>query len=281
MQIGTPAHRELFCRSFMESHVTYHPSRLPWPVLEGETLELIRSIPFWEEALHTERQAGLMVSAFAEEVSDPLIREAIALQGVEETRHGQLIQYLINYYQIPVNLRPQPQLPPNLTPAFIRFGYTECFDSFFALGLFELARQSGLFPASLFRIFEPVIHEEVRHIVFFVNWVNYLQIHQGRPWKPLRDLYALSNYGQALHTLWRSLTSTTVTNDDTFTSNGAKLFKVDLTPELLLRTCLRENHRRLGQFDPELLRPEFLPQLSGFACRILLRIPGRRPATAS
>jgi hypothetical protein len=38
MKIGSEAHKELFCRSFMESHQKYEPEQLPWPDLDDASL---------------------------------------------------------------------------------------------------------------------------------------------------------------------------------------------------------------------------------------------------
>lgn len=119
MKLGSEEHKELFCRSFIESHLEFEPEKLPWPVLDSVALERIRSIPFWKEALSTERQAGAMVSAFAATISDPLLREAIALQALEETRHSRLIEFLINHYNIQISQPPEPVLPSNIKTAFL------------------------------------------------------------------------------------------------------------------------------------------------------------------
>jgi hypothetical protein len=78
MKLGSEQHKELFCRSFINSHLKYEPEQLPWPELDGLALERLQAIPFWKEALYTERKAGEMVSTFAKEVSDATIQDAIA-----------------------------------------------------------------------------------------------------------------------------------------------------------------------------------------------------------
>jgi hypothetical protein len=202
------------------------------------------------------------------------LREAIALQAMEETRHGRMIETLIKCYGIKISERPATSLPSNLEQAFINFGYEECLDSFFASGLFKLARQSGFFPEEIFTLFDPIIDEEVRHIVFFVNWVNYLQINQGRGAKLLRAGHDIWHYGRALRHLVGVLGSPNPNNEG-FTAIGASVFAEDLTPEKFLSTCLEENTRRMSVFDDRLLRPQFISAIASFALSLLKLLPRR------
>jgi hypothetical protein len=78
MRVGSEAHKELFCRSFIATHREFDPEKLPWPDLDGPALERLRRLPFWEEAFATETEAGVKISAYAAQVHDPLLREATA-----------------------------------------------------------------------------------------------------------------------------------------------------------------------------------------------------------
>ena len=162
MKLGSEAHKKLFCRSFVDTHLDYDPETLPWPELEDLYLERLRGIPFWPQALATEQRAGKMVTAFAETVSDPVLRDAIALQGNEETRHGRLIGTLIRVYDIDIIEQPLTPIPEQIDTSFKDFGFEECLDSFFAFGLFAIAQEESFFPDSIFQIFDPLLNEEAR-----------------------------------------------------------------------------------------------------------------------
>jgi hypothetical protein len=279
MKIGSEAHKELFCRSFMESHLEYEPEQLPWPQLDSETYARLRGIPFWEKAFDTEREAGVLVSAYAEMVDDPVLQEAIALQGREEGRHARLIKTLIDRYDIEMGERPPIQLKSNIEEAFTDFGFEECLDSFFAFGLFGIAREAGFFPEQFFTIFDPILDEEARHIVFFVNWFTYLQIQRGRSFLGLRTTKTLWHYGRALRNLIEAFGG-----DDTsgagFTATNANSFAMDdLTPESFIAACLEENKKRMSKFDKRLLEPQLMPRISSIALRTLQLIPKRKPST--
>src|SRR5262249_13528226 len=124
-------------------------------------------------------ETALKVQALASVEADPMLREAIGLQGYEEARHSQMLDLMTKQYGIPVAKRPEELPPANPEWAFIRVSYGEQFDSFFAFGLFALARDSGCFPSGLVKVFDPIMQEEARHILFFRNWVAYRRQRAG------------------------------------------------------------------------------------------------------
>ncbi|MBR8834111.1 MAG: ferritin-like domain-containing protein [Stigonema ocellatum SAG 48.90 = DSM 106950] len=275
MKLGSENHKELFCRSFIDSHLKFEPEQLPWPTLDSVGQERIRGIPFWKEALRTEQGAGAMVNAFAATVSDPLLQEAIALQAMEEDRHGRLIGFLINHYDIEISPISEPVLPNNIKTAFIDFGFGECLDSFLAFGIFEIARQANYFPQALFDIFNPILDEEARHIMFFVNWVTYQQINEGLKANWLRGGQALWHYARAFQDKLNVFGSSMEDQQEGFTATGASNFVDNLTPDVFLSTCLQENTRRMSVFDKELLQPRLIPKLAKIALPIL-RLTSRK-----
>lgn len=265
--VGSQAHKELFCHFFTETHVTFEPARIAWPVLDSASLARLQSLPMWTEAIETERLATCTIQAWAPQETDPLIRDAVTLQGFEEARHASLIQALTEHYGIPV---PAPKvLPPPTDPegAFLRLGYSECFDAFFTFALFAIARDSGFFPKELVDKFEPVMQEEARHILFFVNWEAYRQVHQP-VWRRPLHLWrgALGRIGQVWHRVRSALGAR---GNGDFTLKGHHAIRMDVSPGAFLELCLAENAQRLDRYDPRLLRPRLVPGIAKTLSKIL------------
>lgn len=276
MKIGSEAHKELFCSHFVASHVQYEPKALPWPELDTTALSRLRAVPFWRQVLHTERRAGAIVQAFAQIIEDPLVRRAVDLQGFEEARHAELLRVMLQRYSIVVAEQPLEGIGADVEMAFKDFGFGECLDSFLGFGVFKIARQSGFLPESLFEIFDTLMFEETRHIVFFINWMAWQQARQGSGWR--RGLTSLRFYGRAVGRLAGTVRRGRAVNDGRdFSATQASMFLEGFTFRRFLEDCYAENARRLGEFDAALLRPRFLPALAR-AALAALRAWELRPA---
>lgn len=272
MKIGTEAHKELFCREFLTAHRPYEAEDFAWPDFDEVSLARLRGIPFWQEALANETDAGAMIARLADTVTDPLLREAIALQGFEEARHGRILRHLLRRYDIPTAEPVPEEIPSDVEGAFLRFGYSECLDSFGAYGLFELARQSGYFPESLFAVFDQIMNEEAQHTVFFVNWAAYLHASRGHGGLPFRAWASAKGYGAAIGRLVELARSGEDTQEG-FTTTAASSFLDDLTPARFVATCIAENRRRMAGISPELLQPRLLPFLARIGLPVLRLLP--------
>jgi hypothetical protein len=272
LRIGSDEHKARFCRVFVDTHDAYAPEEIRWPVLDPPALARLRGLPFWGEAVGSERTAAARVRAMADAERDPLLREAIALQAFEEERHARLLDLLLDHYAIPYP-DDQAERPRDPEWGFMRMGYGECFDSFFAFGLFRIAADTGFFPAPLIKLFDGVMQEEARHILFFSNWAAYHGVQLPmveKPWFLIRRMG-----GMALQALGRVRTALrlrdTPDTGDNFTMQVPAEIG-DVTLRSLALTCVRENERRLSLYDAELLRPRMVPTLAGLALRFA---PGR------
>lgn len=262
-KIGSPEHKELLCSFFTDSHDPYKPAELKWPALDDAAVKRLQMLPIWEEAVRTEAETALAVLTMGAAEKDPVLSKAITLQGYEEQRHADILAMLTQKYGISVP-KFSPAAPVDPGWAFMRIGYGECFDSFFAFGLFALARDSGFFPPSLVELFEPIMQEEGRHIIFHVNWVAYNQAklpYAGRPRYVFRR--GLAMWLQALSRLKTALRIKGAADDsqDNFTMNAHAQFG-DISPREFVELCLRENERRLAPYDPRLLRPLLVPSIA-------------------
>jgi hypothetical protein len=282
MRIGSEAHKERFCRQFIDSHQRFDPETLPWPELDEAALGRMRAVPFWQEVLHTERRAGAIVCAFAGTITDPLVREAIDLQGIEEERHAQLLGVMIRRYGLPAEERPLEAIGPDLHTAFADFGYGECIDSFLGFGVFKIARQSEFLPDKLFQIFETLMLEETRHIVFFVNWMAWQEAVRGRGAGWWRALVSARFYGRAIRRLVNTVRQGQKANDGKdFSATQASVFLDGFTFRRFVEECYAENARRMADFEADLLRPRFLPSLARAALSGLRLLPVRASTARS
>jgi hypothetical protein len=266
VKIGSEEHKEFFCRHFVQTYTHYDPETLPWPDLDEAALQRIRSVPFWQEVFFTERRAGALVKAFNETVRDPVLKEAIGLQGEEEARHANLIRVMIRRYGIQAEELPLEPLPADIETAFKDFGFGECVDSFLGFGVFKIARQSDFLPESMFKIFDVLMYEETRHIVFFVNWMAYNQARNGVAARSLLPFVSFVYYLRAFKRML-GVAQRGAAKDDgkEFAVTQANLFLDGFTFRRFLEDCYSENRRRLSEFGPEMLRPNFLPQLAATA----------------
>lgn len=264
---GSDAHKALFCRQFMATHLQYDPETLPWPQLDAAELGRLRSVPFWQEVYHTERRAGAIVDAFTPRVADAEVREAIALQALEERRHAELIRVMIERYGIDAQAQPLEKLPADMETAFIDFGFGECLDSFLGFGAFKAARQSKFLPASMFDIFDTLMFEETRHIVFFINYMAWREKQRGRG-RVRRAIKSVRFYARAGKRLSGMVGRGQQPNDGRdFAVTQANLFLDGFSFQSFLEECYRENARRMQAFDPGLMQPRLLPAVAGLALR--------------
>lgn len=266
---GSAEHRALLARFFIESHVSYVPEKIQWPVLQEADRARLVQLPFWQEAVATENITSSTVAAAAALEADPDVREAIVMQGLEEKRHARLLVSLTSHYRIAVE-SPAAYEPRSLESDFLFAGFGECFDSFFAFGLFAIARQSGYFPPALVEIFEPVVQEEARHILFFVNWVKYRRSRLSWWQRPLfRARCAWIILKQVASRVKTARTMSAAPPTDNFTLSAHQQLGESITLHRLLGLCLSENERRMSPYDERLSRPRLVPAIARFAYRIL------------
>jgi hypothetical protein len=272
MRIGSDEHRTLFCRMLLDSFDPYRPTVIDWPALAPEAEARLVGLPFWDVAIETEENAAFRMQSLADTTEDPLIREALALNAFEERRHREVLGHMVRSYGIRLGAPPAPPQPLEPRWGFLRTGYGECFDSFFAFGLFALARRSGFFPEPLLGVFEPIVQEEARHNLFFTNWVAYMRARHGgfaRIGFDVRRMAAMALQG------WRRVAGARSMDGDNFTRTGSAAIGLAMSPGDFLRLCLAENQRRFAPYDARLLRPRAMAATAGILSPFFR---GSRPA---
>jgi hypothetical protein len=282
---GTEAHKLAVARMFRETFNPYKPSIIDWPKLGTEERDRLVSLPIWDIAVQTEGKARIRMLSYAYSLTDPAWREAIELNGWEEGRHKTVLSNLVTAYGITLEPEPDYTEPRHTEWAYLVTGFSECIDSFFAFGLFAVAKRSGFFPPELVDTFEPVMQEECRHILLFANW---LAAHRRTmPWWrrigfELRVWAVWGFLGWERIGLARGMDdgkgNAPKAQDNNFTVTGSKAVSdVDIGVRDLMELCLEENDRRFAGYDPRLRRPTTMPGLVRLARRFM-RKPAASPA---
>jgi hypothetical protein len=280
---GSVEHRDLVCREFINSFKSYEVSGLQWPELDRVSAGRVRAIPFWNDALRAEQIAADRARRMAEAEADPALREALALLAYEKGRGAGLIESLMKRYGIKIQRfhgvrRRGPEW------GYMRNGFTEVYDMLLAFGLFRLGAQAQYLPAALIEIFEDLMVEEARHVIFFHNWtilrMRRAPLHQ----QPLFMIRRLASLG--LSTLGQMHTGVRVVLNRPF-KESAEHF-VMRAPSGLLSNAVSfrrfveigvgEFDRRMAAFDPSLPRPWLAPTLLRLATHLLPKIEGQRPS---
>jgi hypothetical protein len=272
LRVGTEQHKLAACRMFHETFNPYKPSVIDWPGLDPAALQRLTSLPIWDIAVQTEGKARLRMAAYAATLPDQEWRDALALNAWEEGRHKEVLSNLVQAYGIALAPEPAYLEPRDAEWAYLVTGFSECIDSFFAFGLFEMAKRSGFFPSELVDTFEPVIQEEARHILLFANWLAWHRRRLPlwrRPWFELRVAAVWVFLAWERIGLARGMDApNAIPADNNFTLTGAKsVSDVDISPAALMAVCLAENDRRFAGYDLRLLRPTTTPAIARLVCR--------------
>jgi hypothetical protein len=275
---GTEAHKLAVARMFRETFNPYKPTIIDWPKLGQEERERLVNLPIWNIAVQTEGKARIRMLSYARSLTDPAWREAIELNGWEEGRHKTVLSNLVEAYGIALEPEPAYPAPRHGEWAYLVTGFSECIDSFFAFGLFALAKRSGFFPPELVETFEPVMQEECRHILLFANWLAAERRTVSwwrRVWFELRVVAVWIFLGWERIGIARGMDDGEAAGeakpqDNNFTVNGSKaVSNTDIRLRDLIGLCLSENDRRFAGYDQRLRRPTTMPALARFVRRFM------------
>ncbi len=189
-----------------------------------------------------------------------------------------MLSRLVEAYGIPLAPEPEYRTSRNVEWAYLVTGFGECIDSFFAFGLFALAKRSGFFPPELVETFEPVMQEECRHILLFANWLAWHRARMPLWCRPVFELRVAAVWvfllGKRIGIVrgMRADGKPKGQNSNFTLTSGRAASGEDVSPAALMELCLTENDRRFAGYDKRLRRPTTVPLVA----RIVRLALGRR-----
>src|SRR5207245_2014195 len=150
-------------------------------------------------------------------------------------------------------------------------------------GLFDIGRRTEFFHKDLIALFDRIMQEEARHILFIVNWAAYLRARRPLHLRPAFDMRRTWNIAAQAFDRVKGAMQMAGGNgggekegtQDGFTLKSHKVFG-DFKLRPFLELCLAENERRLSPYDSRLLRPRLVPSTVRAVLKVLPRSkPGR------
>ena len=132
------------------------------------------------------------------------------------------------------------------------------------LRVIKIARRSGFLPDLLFEIFNMLMREETRRVVFFIDWMAWQQTARGYGARWLRAAIAAWYYSRAIGRLLGTLWCVPDANDRRdFSATQASVLLNGSHFRGFVRQCCAEHVRRRAGFDYDLLLPRLLPTVAG------------------
>jgi hypothetical protein len=133
-----------------------------------------------------------------------------------------------------------------------------------------MAKESGYFPAELVDVFEPIVQEEARHILFFINWVAWNAANKPLLPRILFRIKCMAALGlMALGRMSLAGAADGGKSKDNFVVAGGEALTTGLSPRRLIEIALEENDRRMLLYDARLPRPGIMPFLAKIALKFL------------
>jgi hypothetical protein len=120
----------------------------------------------------------------------------------------------------------------------------------------------------LVALFEPIVQEEARHILFFQNWVAHARANRPAFHQQVHRLTCARALAMSVWSRIRIGLELKGANNGG--AAGEKTFPVErFSLRGFLELCVTENERRLAPYDPRLLRPRLIPSLAAALVKVL------------
>jgi hypothetical protein len=156
------------------------------------------------------------------------------------------------------------------------FGFGECTDAFVGFGAFALVREKQLLPDALLAVFDNLLYEEARHIVFFINWWRYEEALAGRD-KPFTRSFTSMGY-HLRAAMGTAKGAAEMPPMPKLEDPELDAIVKSITPAQFLETALAENRRVMARLDPRLLKPTIMPVAATLLLAAIRMLPPRPDA---